>query len=154
MKIGMYHFARMMTSKSTPVVVTVSPERIHVTSTEQVLLDASPAQVGVKPSKMSGAITLIGPSGKVIVAAIGSNSGAPFTAEQEAEIQAAQEAAAQDPEASHLELSRTLWVGRGTNADGSYQGTLRSLKDGDANAQRHIGGIVREALIAVGAQPA
>lgn len=154
MKIGMYLFPRMLTSKSTPVVVTIGPERLTVASADQLLVDASPAQLRVKPSKVSGAITLLAPDSKIILAALGSNSAAAFSAEQEEEIRSAQQIAAQDPEASQLELAQTLWVGRPVTADGTYQGAIRSMKEGDGGHQRRVGGIVEDALLAVGVQPA
>lgn len=154
MKIGMYHFARMMTSKSTPVVVTISPERIHVASAAEVLLDAPAAQVQVKPSKISGALTLLWPQGKCIVAALGSNSAGDLSAEQEAEIREAQETASQHPDNEAIELARLLWLGRPVTVDGSYQGALRSMAQGEVRDQRQIGAVVMDALLAVGARTA
>lgn len=154
MKIGMYHFARMMTSKSTPAVVTISPGRIHVATADQVLLDAAPGEVQLKMSKLSGAITLLAPAGKVILAGVGSASAAPHSPQQEEEIRAAQQTVSQDPQVSHIALSQLLWAGRTTNVDGSYQGGLKSLLDGDAAAQKRIGQTVRDAMFAAGVQPA
>lgn len=154
MNIGMYHFARMMTSKSTPVVLSISPERIQVTSEHDALLDAPPGQLGVKISKFSGAITLIAPAGKLILAGVGSSSGAAHSPRQEAEIQQVQQAASQDPQLSQIALAQTLWVGRTTSVDGTYSGGLRSIVDGDAAAQKKIGKIVHEALTAAGVRPA
>lgn len=150
MKIGMYYFRRMLTSKSTPVVVTVAPDRITVAAADQLLLDAAAQQVAVKRSKVSGALTLTSPTGDVIIAGIGSHSGAEFSPQQEAEIVAAQQAAAADPQTAQLELAQTLWVGRPTVADGSYRGALRSFPD--AKSQRRIGPIVADAMIAAGAR--
>lgn len=154
MKIGMYHFARMMTSKSTPVVVTISPGRIHVATAEQVLLDAAPGQLQLKMSKLSGAITLLTPTGKVILAGLGSASGVPHSPQQEEEIRAAQQVVSQDPQVSHIALSQLLWAGRTTSVDGSYQGGLKSIIEGDAAAQKRIGQTVRDAMLAAGVQPA
>lgn len=154
MKIGMYHFARMMTSKSTPAVVTISPGRIHVATADQVLLDAAPGQLQLKFSKLSGAITLLTPAGKVILAGVGSASATQHSAQQEEEIRAAQQAASQDPQISHLALSQLLWAGRTTTVDGTYHGGLQSILSGDAAAQKRIGQTVREAMMAAGVQPA
>lgn len=153
MKIGMYHFVRMMTSKSTPVVVTISPERIRVASAAETLLDAPAAQVQVKSSRMTGALTLLGPQGKCIIAALGSNSGGSLSSEQETEIHEAQEAASRHPDNETIELAGLLWLGRPVTADGSYQGAIRSMAQGEARDQRQIGAVVKDALLAVGAQP-
>lgn len=154
MKIGLYHYARMMTSKSTPVVVTISPARIHVASADEVLLDAVPGQLQLKISKLSGAVTLVAPTGKFILAALGSASAAAHTQQQEAEIRDAQQVVSNDPQVSHIELSQLLWAGRTTSVDGSYQGGLRSILDGDAAAQKRIGNVVRDAMLAAGVRPA
>lgn len=152
MKIGLYFFEKMMTSKSTPVVLTVAPGQVTVASTSQLLLDAPAQQLNIKRSRATGAVTLTTPQGKLILSALGSNSGESFTAEQTAEIVAAQQVAATDPQAAQLELGRTLWVGQPIQADGSYQGALRSMAQGDSKAQRKIGVIVADALVAAGVQ--
>lgn len=152
MKIGMYLFPRMLTSKSSPVVVTLSPGRIQVADTERMVADLAAPTVRLKRSRSSGALTLTSPQGKLILAAIGSNSAAPFTQAQEAEIEAAQALAAQDPAARQFELAQITWIGRATRADGSYQGSWRSLFEGDAKAQLTIGRVVADAMVATGAQ--
>lgn len=154
MKIGMYLFQKMMTSKSDPVVVTVAPGRITVAASGGIVLDAAAQEVGVKRGTVTGAVTLRTARGKMILAAVGSHSGARFTPEQEAEIWHNQHAAAADPQTSQLELGRTMWIGRPTNADGSAGGALQSMREGDAKAQKKIGGIVADAMIAAGARPA
>lgn len=149
MKIGMYYFERMMTSKSTPVVLTISPERVQVVS-DRVLLDTPPAHLQLKLGKLTAAITLLAPAGKLILAGLGSHTGAAHTSQQEAEIAQAQQIASQDPQISHIELSQTLWLGRTTSADGSYYGSLRSLRAKDASVQKAVGKMVHEALLAAG----
>ncbi|MDN6758194.1 MAG: hypothetical protein L0L76_06245, partial [Yaniella sp.] len=89
-----------------------------------------------------------------ILAGVGSASAAPHSSQQEAEIRAAQQAASQDPQISHIGLSQLLWAGRTTSVDGSYQGGLKSILDGDAGAQKRIGQTVRDAMFAAGVQPA
>ncbi|MFT0847292.1 hypothetical protein VR010_05980 [Actinomycetaceae bacterium L2_0104] len=150
MKIGMYLFPRMMTRKSTPVVVTVSLERVTVASADQVLLDSPPAYLQVKPGKVTGALTLIGNGNKFLLAGLGSNAAGSFTPEQEAEIYAAQQVAAQDPQLQQLRLAQTFWVGRPVSADGSYVGAINSMLDGEGKAQQEVGKIVVEALSAAG----
>lgn len=152
LKIGMYHFARMMTSKSTPVVVTITPGHVEVVSTDGPVFQAPLDQVSLKHSRTTGALTLSAPSGKTILAAVGSAKGAAFSAQQEQEVQQAQAAAAQDPSAATLELSQLVWVGKPGSVDGSYGGGMRSLAAGEAPDQRRVGGIVRDALVAAGAR--
>lgn len=154
MKIGMYFYRRMMTSKSDPVVVTVAPGRISVVAIDHVILDAPAQHVQVKAGKASGTVTLTGPQGKVILAGLGSPTAPVHSPEQVMEVQAAQQIAARDPQTSQLELGRMVWVGRQHQADGTKQGGLASVAAGDAGMQRRVGGIVAEAMIAAGAQPA
>lgn len=154
LKIGMYYFARMMTSKSTPAVVTIAPGYVHVASQDQVIFEAPLPQTELKFSGATGAITLVGPAGKAIIAAIGSFKGAAFTPAQTEAIHQAQFAAAQDPAAQSLELSRVVWVGGPSAVDGSAWGGLQSLLNKEALDQRRVGGIVRDALIAAGARKA
>lgn len=154
LSIGMHHYKRMMTSKSTPVVVTISPERIHIASTDQVFLDSEPAQLQAKKTKLVGAITIASRSEKMIVAAIGAATSGAFTQAQVTEIQQVQAAASQDPQASQLELARTLWVGQATSVNGSFSGSIASLKNHEAVDQNRIGTIVLEALTTMGVQTA
>ena len=154
MKIGMYFYRRMMTSKSDPVVVTVAPGWISVVAIGHVILDAPAQHLQVKAGKASGTVTLIGPQGKVILAGLGSPTAPLHSPEQVMEVQAAQQIAARDPQASQLELGRMVWVSRQHQADGTKHGGLASVAAGDAGEQRRLGGIVRDAMVAAGVQPA
>lgn len=145
-KIGMYYFARMMTSKSTPVVLTLSPERITVASTDAVLLDAAPSELTLKHGKVAGTLTLKGASGKTILAALGSNSAASFTQQQIDEITSAQQAAAQDPVTGQIRLAHQVWIGRPNSVDGSYSpnGPVEAV------TQSAVGGAVADVLLMAG----
>lgn len=145
-KVGMYYFARMMTSKSTPVVLTLSPDRITVVSTGGVLLDSAPSELTLKHGKVAGTLTLKGASGKTILAALGSNSAASFTQQQIDEITSAQQAAAQDPATGQIGLAHEVWIGRPNSVDGSYSTNAPA----EAVTQSTIGGVVADALVLAG----
>lgn len=154
MKIGMYFYQRIMTSKSTPVVVTIGLGRVTVVSLEQVLLDAPAQYLQVKLGKGTGSLTVTWAQGKLILVGMGSSSSPQFTPAQVAEVQAAQQVAAQDVQTSQLELGQMIWVGKQHQLDGSKLGAIRSVAAGEGRDQRRIGGIVRDAMVAAGVQPA
>ncbi|WIY83623.1 hypothetical protein [Propionimicrobium sp. PCR01-08-3] len=173
MKAGMYYFARWMTSKSTPVVVTVSPGHLTIASSDTVMYDGPSQQVQVKLGKATGALTLTTPAGKLLIAAMGATNSPAFTPAQIQEIVNAQQVAIKDLQASQLELGRILWIG-GTYTDqtafgpgdiadaiagpsiGSIAGDARAMMQGfsEAKDQKQAGVIVRDAMVAAGAQSA
>ncbi len=153
-KIGMYYFKRMMTTKATPVVVTFVPGRLVITAEHQVMLDAWSQDLRFTAGKVAGTSTVIAPTGSFLLAALGPNHGPSFSPEQEAEIHAAHVVAAQDPQARQLELGRTFWVGRPNKVDGTHRGAWKSLRAKDAGNQKDIARIFNDALLAIGVQPA
>lgn len=154
MKIGMFLFEKAMTQHSTPVVVTVSPGRVVLTTVDRVLADMPAAQLSTKVSKVLKINELHGPWGKWMLGGLGAAKSPRFTEAQAQEIVTAQEIAARDPHAGQLELAHTVWVGHPTTADGTRSGGLRSMNAGESRIQPRIAPVLDAALLAAGVRRA
>ncbi|WP_374928113.1 hypothetical protein [Kytococcus sedentarius] len=154
LKIGMFLFEKVMTQRSTPVVVTISPGRIVIAAADRIVADVPAAQVSTKVSRMLKVNELHGPWGKWMLGAVGAARSEDFTDAQATEIIEAQKAAQQDPALAGLELTGTVWAGQPTVADGSSWGALSSMAKGESKLQPRIAPMVDAALLAAGAQRA
>ena len=151
LKIGMFLFEKVMTQRSTPVILTISPGRIVLASADRVVADVPADQVRTKVSRVLKVNELHGPWGKWMLGAVGAAKSEDFT---DAQVIEAQKAAQQDPALAQLELARTVWVGQPTAADGSWTGSLSSMAKGETKMQPRIAPMVDEALLAAGVQRA
>lgn len=154
LKIGMFLFEKVMTQRSTPVILTISPGRIVLASADRVVADVPADQVRTKVSRVLKVNELHGPWGKWMLGAVGAAKSEDFTDAQATEVIEAQKAAQQDPALAQLELARTVWVGQPTAADGSWTGSFSSMAKGETKMQPRIAPMVDEALLAAGVQRA
>jgi hypothetical protein len=144
----MYWFKRLMTSKSTPVVVTLQPGFIDVRSTDQVFLSGPTAGMSKKFSKTTGTVTVIRGGAKTILNPMGSAGAAAFTSEQTQEVLAAQHVAAQDPVLARLAAAQLPWVG-GIPKDASGS-VPRMGAVPQALSQAKAGDIIKDAFTLAG----
>ncbi len=153
LKAGLFYFKRMMTTTSTPVVLTIAPGWVTVASQHEWLLNAALPQVGIKRSRATGAVILTSGGTKLILAGLGANNSEPHSEHQIIEVQQAQALAATDPDAATLELGRMTWIGHPVIADGTKRGSKESLKNREAQDQSRISKILYDALLAAGGAP-
>lgn len=148
--MGVYRFAKMMTSKSEPAILGVLPGRVWLSGTGGVFFDALAQQIRAKANSTVGHITLEVQGTKHIVAGVGSAKGAPFSPQQIQELQASRPAIAADPGSQSLMAGRALYVATIGSTDGTYHGGLESFARNELGEQRDFGAAMRELLSAVG----
>ena len=79
LKIGMFLFEKVMTQRSTPVILTISPGRIVLASADRVVADVPADQVRTKVSRFLKVNELHGPWGKWMLGAVGAAKSEDFT---------------------------------------------------------------------------
>ncbi|HIZ34464.1 MAG TPA: hypothetical protein H9815_01700 [Candidatus Ruania gallistercoris] len=148
--MGVYRFAKIMTSKSEPAILGVLPGRVWLTGADGVFFDSPAQEIKAKANATVGHVTLEVQGSKHIVAGVGSAKGAPFSPQQLQELQASRPAIAADPGSQSLLAGRALFVATVGSTDGSYQGGLESFARNELGQQRDFGAAMRELLAAVG----
>ncbi|WP_147915431.1 hypothetical protein [Ruania zhangjianzhongii] len=148
--MGVYRFAKIMTSKSEPAILGVLPGRVWLTGTGGVFFDAPAQEIQAKANTTVGHVTFEVHGTKHIVAGVGSAKGAPFSPEQVQELQASRQATEADPGSRSLMAGRALYIGTVGSNDGSYHGGLNSFARNELGQQRDFGAAMRELLSAVG----
>ena len=148
--MGVYRYARLMTSTSEPTILGVLPGRVWLVGQDGLFFDAPTQAIRAKASKTVGHVTLEVDGGKHVLAGIGSASGAPFSEQQLAELAASRPAVEGHPASHSLMAGRALYVGAPGKVDGAYQGGVQSIVGREIGQQREIGTALRELLTAVG----
>lgn len=148
--MGVYRFAKIMTSKSEPAILGVLPGRVWLTGTGGVFFDARAQEIQAKANSTIGHVTFEVAGTKHMVAGVGSAKAAPFSPEQLQQLQPARQVTAADPGAQSLMAGRALHLGTVGQNDGSYHGGLESFARNELGQQRDFGAAMRELLAAVG----